>query len=518
MFQKTHMTSPKLDLKHLLLLAFILAKFIIHYQLISPEYDLHRDEYLHLEQGNHLAFGYLSVPPVTSWISYVIQLLGGGVFWVKFFPALFGALTILVVWKAIESLGGGLFALCLGATAALFNVILRLNILFQPNSFEVLIWTTVYYLVIRYIQSEHPKWLYWSAIAFAFGFLNKYNISFMVIGLLPALLLTQWRSVLLKKHLYLAGLLALVLISPNLIWQYQHNFPVFYHMRLLAEHQLVNVDRFDFVKQQFVFFMGSLVVLLAGFASLGFYKPLRSFRVLLWALGFTLALFIFLKAKSYYAIGLYPIFLAFGAVYLESLLAKGKWRYLRPVVIAIPILTLIPIWKVVFPINSPEEIQKNIKPFKDMGLLRWEDGKDHTLPQDFADMLGWSELAAKVDLAMADVDLNTTLVLCDSYGQAGAINYYSALPDMQAVTTNADYIDWFPFEREWKDVILVVESAYDDDPDRTEERPLFDTVYVAGRIENEFAREFGTTIYILKSAKIDLKARIREEIEEERWD
>ncbi len=336
------MSTIRFGGKELLLLAFILAKFIIHYQLISPEYDLHRDEYLHLEQGNHLAFGYLSVPPVTSWISYVIELLGGGLFWIRFFPALFGALTILVVWKAIESLGGGLFALCLGATAALFNVILRLNILFQPNSFEVLIWTTLFYLVIRYIQSEHPKWFYWSAIAFAFGFLNKYNISFMVIGLLPALLVTKWRTVLLKKHVYMAGLLALVLISPNLIWQYLHNFPVFYHMRLLAEHQLVNVDRFDFVKQQFIFFMGSLPVLLAGIASPAFYKPHRPFRILLWALGFTLALFIILKAKAYYAIGLYPIFFAFGAVCLEHLLANGKWRYLRPVVIAIPVLTLCP--------------------------------------------------------------------------------------------------------------------------------------------------------------------------------
>ncbi len=132
-------------------------------------------------------------------------------------------------------------------------------------------------------------------------------------------------------------------------------------------------------------------------------------------------------------------------------------------------------------------------------------------------MLGWSELATKVDRAMADVDSKTTLVLCDNYGQAGAINYYSTLPDMQAVTTNADYIDWFPFEREWEDVILVVETTFDDDPNRTEERPLFDTVYVAGRIENEFAREFGTTIYVLKGSKIDLKARILDEIEEERW-
>src|SRR5690606_234240 len=97
-----------------------------------------RDEYLHLDLGQHLAWSYLSVPPVTSWISYIIYLLGNSIFWVKFFPALFGALTILVIWKTIEELKGNLFALVLGATCILFSALLRLNTLYQPNSLDVL--------------------------------------------------------------------------------------------------------------------------------------------------------------------------------------------------------------------------------------------------------------------------------------------------------------------------------------------------------------------------------------------
>ena len=81
--------------KTLILLLFILAKFVLQYWLIDPVYDLHRDEYLHLDQGKHLAWGYLSVPPVTSWFSYIILQLGNSFFWIKFFPALFGALTLL---------------------------------------------------------------------------------------------------------------------------------------------------------------------------------------------------------------------------------------------------------------------------------------------------------------------------------------------------------------------------------------------------------------------------------------
>ena len=52
--------------RNLVLLGLILLKFILQYTLIDPVYELHRDEFLHLDQARHLAWGYTSVPPVTS--------------------------------------------------------------------------------------------------------------------------------------------------------------------------------------------------------------------------------------------------------------------------------------------------------------------------------------------------------------------------------------------------------------------------------------------------------------------
>ncbi|CAA7193987.1 hypothetical protein CHRY9293_00366 [Chryseobacterium potabilaquae] len=137
---------------YLVLCFFIVIKFILQYSLISPEYELHRDEYLHIDQGNHLAWGFLSVPPVNSWIAWIIKMLGGSVFWVKFFPALFGALTIVVSWKMVEELKGNLYAQILTATGILFSVLLRLNMLFQPTSLEVLLWTTLYYFMKKRLK------------------------------------------------------------------------------------------------------------------------------------------------------------------------------------------------------------------------------------------------------------------------------------------------------------------------------------------------------------------------------
>src|SRR5437868_6473669 len=124
---------------------FIIVKLALHCFLINPVYDLHRDEYLHLDQARHLAWGFESVPPFTSWISLIILQFGNGFFWIKFFPALFGTLTMVVVWKAVEALKGNLFAMVLSAVSIIFSVILRLNILFQPNSFDVLCWTACYF-------------------------------------------------------------------------------------------------------------------------------------------------------------------------------------------------------------------------------------------------------------------------------------------------------------------------------------------------------------------------------------
>jgi 4-amino-4-deoxy-L-arabinose transferase-like glycosyltransferase len=389
--------------KTILLLGFIILKFIVQYQLISSDYDLQRDEYLHLDQAHHLAWGYLSVPPFTSWISYIIFLLGNSVFWIKFFPALFGSLTIVVVWKAIEELKGNLFALVLGATCVLFSCLLRLNTLFQPNSFDVLCWTTLYFVLIKYINSENTKWLFIGAVVFAFGFLNKYNIGFLFIGLLPAILLTKERKIFVEPKLYSALLLGLLLIAPNVWWQIQNNFPVIHHLKELADTQLVHVNRLDFLKSQFLFFIGSFLVIVSGIFAVSLYKPFGKFKLFFWSLIFTLAVFMYLKAKDYYAIGLYPIYIAFGAVFLEQQLKDGWKRYVALVFILIPILFFIPMYKVAFPNKSPEYYVSHAKEFEKYGSHRWEDGKVHVLEQDFADMLGWNELAIKVDSVCARI-------------------------------------------------------------------------------------------------------------------
>ncbi len=486
----------------------------MQYLLLSPEYDLQRDEYLHLDQANHLAWGYLSVPPVTSWFSYLIFLLGNSVFWIKFFPALFGVLTLIIVWKTIELLKGNLYALILGATCIVFSSLLRINMLYQPNSFDVLSWTTFYYVVIQYVTTKKTKWFYIGAIVFALGFLNKYNILFLLIGLLPALLLSNQRKILLEKKLYIALILGILLILPNLLWQYNNKFPIVHHMKELAETQLVNVDRIGFLKEQLLFFIGAFLVILSSFYALLFYKPFEKYKFFFGSIIFTLIVFIYFKAKAYYAIGLYPIYIAFGAVFLSNVLSYGWKKYLQPVFILIPLLFFIPMYNLAFPNKSPEYIVQHPEKYKKLGMLRWEDGKDHALPQDFADMLGWKELARKTD-SVYDLfpKSENTLVLCDNYGQAGAINYYSK-KGIKAVSFNADYVNWFNLNVHYTNLIRVKEFE-EKSTEFAETSPFFRSASIGGEITNKFAREYKTTIFVFAKAKININKRLKQEIKEE---
>lgn len=495
---------------------FLILKLILSFVLVNSFYELHRDEFLHLDQGNHLAAGFTSVPPLTSLFSWLIKAFGNSVFVVKLVPALIGAFTIWYCWKIVDFLKGNLLAKCLVAVACLCSSLLRLNTLYQPNSFDVLAWTAIFYYLLKYFDKNEAKYLYAFAIFVALGFLNKYNILFLIMGLLPAVIITPNRKIFANKHLYLAIFLALLIISPNIIWQINHHFPVLTHMKLLQTTQLVHVNRIDFFISQFLFFINAIFILLAGIGSLIFYKYFREYRWIILTYLFTILVFSCFKAKDYYALGLYPVLLAFGAVYLAKVLAK---KYvLTGLLFTFTIGSFIYVMPLIMPVYSPNEIIAHHKRFERVGALRWEDGKNHALPQDYADMQGWKELAKLTDMAYAKVkDKSTVLVRADNYGQAGAINYYSKYKNINAVSYNADYLYWFKIDTPIKDLIMI-SGANDEDPQRKREQRFFEKITKIGEIKTPYAREKGAGVFLLEGASTEVTGIIKSEIEEEKHD
>ena len=97
--------------RFLYLLALI--KFVLPFFLQDAIYEPHRDEFLYLAEGNHLAFGYMEVPPLLSVFAWLTQHLGNSMFWIKFWPSLFGAFNLILVGRIVIAQGGKFFSLFL---------------------------------------------------------------------------------------------------------------------------------------------------------------------------------------------------------------------------------------------------------------------------------------------------------------------------------------------------------------------------------------------------------------------
>ncbi|MCX6237281.1 MAG: glycosyltransferase family 39 protein [Bacteroidia bacterium] len=491
-----------------ILFLLVAIKMVLQMVIVNPVYELHRDEFLHLDQANHLAAGYISVPPLTSWVSFLIKMLGGDVFWVRFFPALFGAFTLVVIWLIVEQLKGGILSKILVSTVFIFSVYARINILYQPNSFDILAWTCVFYFLIRFINEDHPEWLFYLMICFVLGFYNKYNIIFLLAGIVMAFLITDLRKVFINKYFYLSLAVGIILLLPNILWQYNHQFPVFHHMRVLKETQLNNIDRTGFLLSQMKLLSLSLVLIIAAFIAFFKYTPYKKYRVIGFTFLFTIAIFTFLRAKDYYTLGLYPVLFVFGTVFLEKNMPK-KFKVIVPIYIAFNLLFFIGVAKFIFPLLSPAEIKQNKQQFESMGLMRWEDGKNHHLPQDFADMLGWKEMASKTLIAyntLPDSMKRETLVFCDNYGQTGALNFYNQGRMAEAYSFNTDYLFWIPNDLKIKNVLLVGKAPSD------KIQQLFEHFTKVAEVENPDARERGTSVFLLTGAKEKFSEIFRTEI------
>jgi hypothetical protein len=166
---------------------------------------------------------------------------------------------------------------------------------------------------------------------------------------------------------------------------------------------------------------------------------------------------------------------------------------------------------VALPVAKPETLHKYYEKsgVANTGALTWEDQKKHPLPQDFADMMGWKEIALKtadVYYSLHDSLRIHTLIYCRSYGVAGAINYYGKqyrLPEVYS--DNASFLLWMPDKYNVKCVILVGHNL----PDSTEEAyQQFKNYVVADSLVMPLARESGIKFAIFKNPTDSVNAVI----------
>jgi hypothetical protein len=132
-------------------------------------------------------------------------------------------------------------------------------------------------------------------------------------------------------------------------------------------------------------------------------------------------------------------------------------------------------------------------------------------------MLGWEEMTQKVAKAyetLSDSEKINTVIFCDNYGMAGAVNYYAQkyhLPP--AYSDNASFLYWLPENASFKNIVLVTEDHHELEHDFAKD---FQSITVSDSVTNIFARERGDWIYIFKGANDNFRKYFQKKLADDR--
>jgi hypothetical protein len=470
---------------------------VVVHLIFSYNLEFHRDELLYFSLGQHPALGYATVPPLTGWIAWLMHnIFGYSLFAVRLFPALSGGLMVFLISAIAKELGGSDYSRILAGVGIILSIIgLRTFLLFQPVHIDLILWTLSFYLVIKYINTLSGKYLILFGLTAGLALLNKYLIGILFFSFLIIIPFTQYRILFRNRKLWYGILAGILVFSPNLIWQIANGLPVIEHLAELKRTQLVNVDQAAFLMEQLIMPGAASILTIAGIIFLLVSKKMIKFRFLALVVISVIITLMLLHGKSYYAQGIFPFLMAAGAVSWENLLRRTWLKILLPLLLIILTLPIVPIG---VPVYKTERL---IKYFKGIAtnygmdfVCRFEDNSIHSLPQDYADMLGWEELAGIADKAWQMVpDRKTAFIYCENYGQAGAITVIGkkyGLPE--AVCFSESFRYWIPkkFDPD------VTSFVYINDEMGEDVRLLFEKITKIGSISNPDAREFGTTVWL----------------------
>jgi hypothetical protein len=394
----------------------------------------------------------------------------------------------------VRELNGDTFAVIIALTAFICSpAFLRSNTLFQPVTFNQFFWLLSGYLILRLIKTK--KHLYWYYLFFVFGiaFLNKYSIAFFIVAFLAGMLLSEHRSLFWNRHFFFGGLLGVFIILPNLIWQYNHNWPLVQHMDALQRYQFANVSTIGFLVDQVMMNLPGVFVWSTGLIVFLFYREEKTYRIFGYIYVFVVLILLIMSGKSYYTLGLYTIFFALGGYAVE----KYYKRAFKNAILGFMIVTALPLLPYSLPVLTHEQMAAYSEPMAPL-TNRWEDGNIYNIPQDYADMTGWQDLADSVIdfyAALPDSQKKATWIFAENYGQAGAILFYGkqhGLPEPVSFSDN--FLFWAPDSITQGPLIYINDDLGDIDD-------YFGSCKRVAQINNIYFRENGLMVYFCTDPK-----------------
>lgn len=405
-----------------ILIWMALASILIHC-LVNHQYGFHRDELNFLEDGRHLAWGYVDCSPFTPFVAHIAEMLfGTSLVGLRFFPAVSQGLVLVLTGLMVQRMGGSRWAQVIAACAAVLSgVSLSQGSIFMYVSFDLLWWVMVAYGVVSLLKSDDARWWLWIGACIGLGLLTKLTMSFLVAGLVAGVLFTQARRFLKSPWLWAGAVVALLIFLPNLLWMMQHNFITlqklsFIHARDIGEgyYKLFLPDQLYSAANPASIYLWVLgLYFFWRYGSSSRCQPI--YRPLVWMYAVPLALFLVMRGRGYYLAPAYPMLIAGGAYYVGEQVrnlttadrdARYAWLYSSLVISGLIVASMsMP----VVPVNSY--------------WWKMADGM-HAL---FRDEIGWPEMVKTVAEIRDTVPLEERSrlgILASNYGEAGAINVY----------------------------------------------------------------------------------------------
>jgi len=385
----------------------------------SGRYGFHRDELLSYSNAMHLDWCYVVYPPLTAWLARAeLVAFGTNLMGYRFLPAVAVCMVSVLAGLMAREFGGGRRAMLVAAVAAgIEGPVCFGGTFFSYMSFDILWWVVVAWATTCLLRTGDRRWWIVIGAGIGLGLLTKYPILFLVAGLLIGMMLTPLRRDLRSGWFWCGVGVAVVMVLPVIIWQFQNHFVAISWMQSIHKRD-VSWGRADhFIPNQFWNVTSPVTAPLwcAGLWFLLAKKAGKPFRVIGWMYMAPLILFALAKGRDYYMAGAYPMLMAAGAMWGDRWISTMSTSTQRSVVRGVCISLAIGC-AIVFALTLP------IAPIGS-AWWRFADGAN----QCFNSEIGWPELVATVAHvrdALPAGERAGARVLAGDEGMAGAVNMY----------------------------------------------------------------------------------------------
>lgn len=345
--------KPHTTILFIFLLLFSL--FRIYYIQNGP-LDLSPDEAHYWEWSRRLDLSYYSKGPMIAYLIYLsTSIFGDTVFGIRIMAVIFSALSSILLY----SLGKNLYDEKVGLSSAILLQIVPLfsafGVLFTIDSPFIFFWILSLFLFWKAINrkalsvmrnefeeneikpshiTDHSSLIYWRflGLSIGLGLLTKYTMVFFYpCAFLFLLLSKEYRKLLLTKGPYIAFIISLIVFSPVIIWNANHDWITLKHtagQAHIAEGIRISLKSFfEFLGSQFGVITPLLLVLMA--VSVWRLRKKREGAFLFWFLIPVIAFFLLksmqAKVQANWALpGYLSGIVAFSAFYMKRFHSEGK--------------------------------------------------------------------------------------------------------------------------------------------------------------------------------------------------